>query len=214
MQLALDMALPTSYAPDDIVVTESNADLVALLDAPPPAHGLLLVGETGSGKTHLARRWHMRHGAAWIPVERIGHVPAQTLLGGRTHAVMDGWDGSVPASGFVALLNELRARGGCALVTCTHLPTEALVPLPDVRSRLQALALCRIPAPDDALLEALLYKGCSDRQWHVDADVIAYILPRIGRSFADIQQVFARLEAGVASQHCRLSLPKVRALLA
>lgn len=211
-QLALEMALPPSYAADDIAITPANAALVALVDAAPAMHGagLLLVGPAGSGKTHLARRWASRHGAICLPPEQIGQIPAEELLQGRKYVVIDPLErvGHWPA--LVALMNEIRANGGQLLVTAEESPAMRPLPLADAQSRVQGLVMERIPAPDDALLEAHLRKRFSDWQWQVEPAVLDYILPRLPRDYHALSQWLEQVRQQMAAQPTRLTIPVVR----
>ncbi|HLI21649.1 MAG TPA: DNA replication protein, partial [Stellaceae bacterium] len=47
---------------------------------------------------------------------------------------------------------------------------------------------------DDALLAAVLVKLFGDRQLRIGEEVIAYLLPRIERSFASAQEIVAALD--------------------
>src|SRR6185436_15464347 len=66
-QLTFDLALPPpTFAREDFVVSEGNREALAWIDRWPdwPAPALALSGPPGSGKTHLARIWAGRAGAA------------------------------------------------------------------------------------------------------------------------------------------------------
>ena len=58
-QLVLDLPLRAALGRDDFLVTPSNAAAVAMIDRYPdwPHHGVVLVGDGGSGKTHLLEVW-------------------------------------------------------------------------------------------------------------------------------------------------------------
>jgi len=66
--------------------------------------------------------------------------------------------------------------------------------LADLRSRLRAIPVVEIGAPDDSLLGAVLVKHFADRQLHVAPQVIGYLLRRIDRSFAAAEKIVACLD--------------------
>ena len=70
-----------------------------------------------------------------------------------------------------------------------------------------------IDAPDDALLGAILVKQFHDRQIKVAADVIAYILPRMERSFAAARDLVERTDRAALAQKRAISIPLVRDVL-
>src|SRR5690606_34361507 len=61
-QLSLGLTLPVSYAREDFLVAPGNAAALAWIDRWPdwPNGVLILYGQAGSGKTHLAQIWASR----------------------------------------------------------------------------------------------------------------------------------------------------------
>jgi chromosomal replication initiation ATPase DnaA len=66
--------------------------------------------------------------------------------------------------------------------------------LPDLASRLRAVPVAKLAAPDDALIGAVLVKLFADRQLAVDQDVIAYLLPRMERSLGNARAMVAQID--------------------
>jgi chromosomal replication initiation ATPase DnaA len=58
------------------------------------------------------------------------------------------------------------------------------VELRDLASRLKAIPVVALAAPDDALLRGILLKLFADRQLAVDESLIGYVAVRMERSFA------------------------------
>lgn len=82
--------------------------------------------------------------------------------------------------------------------------------LPDLLSRLQAAAVARIGAPDDALLSAVLVKLFADRQITVPPALIAWLVLRMERSIAAARALVALLDARALAE----GRPITRALAA
>ena len=75
----------------------------------------------------------------------------------------------------------------------------------DLASRLRALPVVALTAPDDALLRAVLVKLFADRQLAVDESLVSFLATRIERSFAAARAAVAtarpRGAAAAASGH-------------
>ncbi len=193
-QLRLSLDRPAAYARDEFVVGASNARAVSMVDAWPGWHGgaLALVGPEGSGKTHLARAWAQRAGA--VRLERA--APDVALADGRP-ALVEDVDQGISDEGLFHLINLAARNGGGLLLTARKAPALWPAALPDLRSRLNALAVAEIEPPDDAVLEGVLRKFFRDRNIRPPAEVYAYLLRRMGRSIPDAQEIVRKLdEAG------------------
>ena len=78
----------------------------------------------------------------------------------------------------------------------------------DLASRLRALPVVALTAPDDALFRAVLVKLFADRQLAVDESLVSFLTTRIERSFAAARAAVARLDR----EALRLQRPVTRAL--
>ena len=92
------------------------------------------------------------------------------------------------------LLNLSRERDFNMLLTTRLPPSRWTVQLPDLISRLRAIPLVTIGAPDDALLGAVLLKHFSDRQLNVDPHVLKFLARRMIRSMDAAREVVAELD--------------------
>jgi chromosomal replication initiation ATPase DnaA len=70
-----------------------------------------------------------------------------------------------------------------------------------------------IGAPDDALLAAVMVKQFADRQLQVSEDVVAFLMPRIERSFAAVGSLVAALDGLALAQHRKITVPLARQVL-
>jgi Hda-like (regulatory inactivation of DnaA) protein len=87
------------------------------------------------------------------------------------------------------------------------------VRLPDLRSRLAATPHVAIQEPDDALLGSLVIKLLGDRGIAAPADLAAYVIPRIERSYVAIQQVVDALDRAMFGSRRRMTTPNAREIL-
>ena len=145
--------------------------------------GVLLVGPEGSGKSHLASIWCEFPGAARIAAKELARDDADRLTAGGVAAVEDLHDGPIDEPALFHLLNLAGERDAKIMITSRDGPGALPLTLPDFVSRLRAMRLVTLGAPDDELLRRVLTKLFADRQLDVDPGVIGYIATRMERSF-------------------------------
>lgn len=199
-QLAFAFPPSVSYAEADFVPGACSAEARGWLARWPdwPSGRLGLWGPQGAGKSHLAAIWAARSGATVVPGAALARAEAPALLGAARHAAIEDAD---PAAGdadaertLFHLLNLIAEAGGTALLTGRAAPARWPVVLPDLRSRLAASGAVAIAAPDEAVLAAVLAKALADRQLAVEPELIVYLVPRLPRTFAAMQQAAEALD--------------------
>lgn len=201
---AVQFPLPLGHRPslggEDFLVAPCNAEAVAWMDRWPdwPGPALALAGARASGKTHLAAVFAARTGARLLAPGALAASGAERAEG-RAPLILDDADaiaGDARAErALFHLLNHLAGERGRLLLTGAQPPARWGVGLRDLASRLNALPVAAIGAPDDALLGALLVKLFADRQLQVGAEVVAFLTPRMERSFAAARALVDALDA-------------------
>lgn len=198
-QLAFDLPAPASLRRADFFVSTANALALATLESDSgwPARKMLLIGPPGTGKTHLAHIWAARRGAQIMAAGSLGlaDVDARSR---QPVAVEDAADVAGDPRSETALFhlhNRLAERRLPLLLTASTPPRDWGLRLPDLLSRMQATAVTRIAAPDDALLSAVLLKLFADRQLTVAPALIPYLVARMERSLDAACDLVARLDA-------------------
>lgn len=183
-QLAFDLGFEPSLSDESFIVAAGNAEAADLVARWPQwrSPALLLVGPPVSGKSHLARIWATRSGAETIAPSDVVAAHVDALSRRQALLIEDMPNGLTDETALFHLHNGLRERGASLLVTSRAPASTWRIGLPDLRSRLNALPLVCIDAPDDALLAQLAMKLFADRQVDVSPDVIAYVLNRMERS--------------------------------
>lgn len=201
MAQQLGLALPSrpALARDDFFVAPSNAIAAAMIDNWQNWAGrkLALTGPRGAGKTHLAHVWASMSGARIISATSLADADIPTLAQ-TPLAIEDVPDIAGDADAETALFhlhNLTLAEGHSLLLTGTAPVAQWNLDLPDLTSRVRAAGAAALEAPDDTLLSALLAKLLADRQLTPKPDVIAYLLPRMDRSFAAAGKLVAALDA-------------------
>ena len=193
-QLAFDLPLNESMTRADFFTSPANAAGLQAVDSPDlwPGGRMLLVGPAGSGKTHLAHIWAEAAGAEVVSAADLDRALARDQT---TLAVDDAHLVAGTAEATLFHLHNRLANGGRLLMTAPSAPRNWGLHLPDLLSRMQAVALARLDPPDDALLSAVLVKLFADRQIAVQPTLIQYLIARMERSIAAARGLVAMLDA-------------------
>jgi chromosomal replication initiation ATPase DnaA len=210
-QLALALDHAESYAREDFLSGPCNEGALTLIDGWPdwPGSAMALVGPEGSGKTHLAMMWAATSGARIISARALGEAELPSALATGALVVEDAATNADERALF-HLLNLGREEKASLLFTARATPAAWQVVIPDLVSRLRALPVVTLQAPDDAMLRAVIVKLATDRQLALDESVVGYLLTRIERSFAAARAAVMALD----NEALRQGRPATRALAA
>jgi hypothetical protein len=168
-QIVLPLS-PASSGPPRIVIGSANAHVAEALGKPEtwPFRTAVLLGPPRSGKSLLAQ-WFAEQGGEAID---DAHRLPETELFHR-------W-------------NRAQQAGAPLLLVGGEPPWR--IALPDLRSRLGAALQLEVGAPDDAMAEDLLHAMAEQRGLPLGAEAAAYLVPRAGRAFADLEKLVAAID--------------------
>jgi chromosomal replication initiation ATPase DnaA len=209
-QLALALDHAESYAREDFLPGPGNAAALALIDGWPdwPANAVALVGPEGSGKSHLAAVWAAASGAR-VMSGRALTVPG-VLAALATAALVVEDAAAADERALFHLLNLAREEEAFLLFTARTAPAVWPVVIADLASRLRALPVVTLQAPDDAILRGVILKVAADRQLTLDEATVRFLSTHIERSFAAARAAVIALD----SEALRQGRPPSRALAA
>jgi chromosomal replication initiation ATPase DnaA len=197
-QLVFNLSLETAFGRDDYFVSGSNQLVVAAVENWPnwPQNKLLLCGDAGAGKTHLAHIWASgisgrTVNAADLPVTDLDQLASGATCVENIHRI--GGQKQAEAALF-HLHNLMQQQQTPLLMTGQGVLSGWGIVLPDLASRLAGSNVVFLPPPDDALLAAVLVKLFNDRQLRVEPGLISYLLPRMERSLAQARALVAALD--------------------
>jgi chromosomal replication initiation ATPase DnaA len=209
-QLALALDHAESLAREDFLAGPSNAAALSLIERWPdwPARTLLLRGPEGSGKSHLAAIWARDAGARMLSLRALAGTDVPIALATGALVLENLGERQFDEAALFHLLNLAREERAYVLITARTAPAAWRTELPDLASRLRALPIVALQAPDDALLRAVIVKLFADRQLAVDEGLVGYLATRIERSFGAARAAVAALDR----EALRLKRPVTRAL--
>lgn len=218
-QLILDLGHRTARDRADFLVSDCNAAAVEWIDRWPdwPSRALVIWGASASGKTHLGHVWCARSGADLINPDDVRRLDAASLLARNRFLFLD--DAGALAGdpddeeALLHLYNYTLETDGTLLLAADQAPAFWPVRLADLSSRMKALQGAGIAAPDDSLLAALLVKQFQDRQLRVGEEVVAFLVPRMERSFAAVAGIVAAIDTAALERLRPVTVPLVREVL-
>jgi chromosomal replication initiation ATPase DnaA len=195
-QLTLDLAHRPALGAEDFFVGPSNCAALELMDRWPdwPHWAAVVVGPARSGKSHLANVWRLRSQAQRLRASELSESAVAILKTDRALLVENLEVGISDEKALFYLLNVAREERLSILLTSRLAPGDLVITLPDLRSRLRALPLVSIEAPEEALLRAVLVKHITDRQLLVEPDVVDFLALRMERSLESAQKLVAEID--------------------
>jgi chromosomal replication initiation ATPase DnaA len=173
-----------------------------------PNRVMTLTGPHGSGKSHLAAIWAEIAGARTAAARSLDSESLPAAFATGTLVLEDLAARDFDERALFHLINFAREEHAFVLITARSAPVTWDVSVPDLASRLRALPVVELAAPDDALLRAIIVKLFADRQLAVEESLVAFLAARIERSFAGAQKAVVALDR----EALRLQRPVTRVL--
>ena len=211
-QYILEFPVLQSHSTDDFVVGGCNRVAAGYVHAWPDwsSHALVLVGEEGSGKTHLAKIWQEKTDALELSPEELNDENAPVIW---KNILIENAQNVKGQEGLLHLYNQVGANKGSLLMTATAPPKNWNITLNDLQSRLNSIPVARLSGPDEEILAAAMAKQFSDRQIQVDDAVIEYLLKRMERSFPEVRRIVGNVDTLSLREKARVTIPLARKVL-
>jgi chromosomal replication initiation ATPase DnaA len=211
-QLAFALPHAESLTRDNFLEGPANEAALTLIERWPdwPNRIMVLAGEEGAGKSHLASIWAEHSGARSIAAHALAASAVPSALATGALVVEDLKENGFDERALFHLINLAREDDAFVLITARVPPSAFEIELRDLRSRLRAVPVVTLAPPDDLLFRALIVKFCADRQMAVDESLVGYLASRIERSYAAARRAVELLD----SEALRLGRPVTRALAA
>lgn len=203
MQLSLPLTLGVEYGQGNFVISSCNYEAYRAVTAPHWYNGrVLIIGERGCGKTHLASIWAKANEAIFINRNFQFDVGANFVLEDIEKYCSD--DGE---EFLFHLINHCQLNNFKLLFTANSFPKFMLK---DLRSRIQATQHFMIGLPDIELIKFIMLKQFADRQLDVPFNVIEYASKFLPRDFTSIQRFITKIDELSLSKKRNITLPLIK----
>ncbi len=204
-QIVLPIKILANYIDTDFIISGCNIEAYKALttDVQWPFNRLILIGEKGSGKTHLANIWATKNNAVFIKKEEefISNKISNMVIE-NTEEFNDG--------NLLHYINIAYEAGLRLLMTTSRYGGYKI---PDLLSRVSASYKILIGIPDQELIEALIIKFFLEKQTKFSVEVPKYIASRIERSFHEVKRLVTQIDYSSLSQKKPITVPFVKDIM-
>ncbi|MDB5571729.1 MAG: hypothetical protein JWN93_2912 [Hyphomicrobiales bacterium] len=214
-QLALELPTSPRFGREDFLVSPSNETAWEMFERWPnwPGRMLLLLGPTGSGKSHLAAIWAQRANARVLAAASLQMADLPAIAASGAVLVEDADRAPGREHELFHLINLVQERQAFLAVTARQWPDAWGLQTRDLLSRLRLAPAIEIGEPDDALVRAVLVKLFIDRQIVVDTSVVEYLALRIERSLEAARSIVETLDREALAQGRGVTRPMAAEVL-
>jgi chromosomal replication initiation ATPase DnaA len=174
---------------------------------------LVICGESGSGKTHLAHIWQNASYAIFLSTQDFKHESDFDHIFKQSSAfIIDDERCLEDEKNFLHFYNLAKEQNLWLLINIAANPKY--IDLPDLRSRFLSLPILFLENPDEELLRVLLGKQLAEKQLHISNIILEYITKRVDRSFLAARQMVGLIEEEVRLSNCKITINLIKKILA
>jgi chromosomal replication initiation ATPase DnaA len=198
----------------DFVEGDENREAILYLAGWPDwnGNGIIICGESGTGKTHLAALWACTAGAVYVLKESLNGDP-RDLYDAECNFVIDNFDDFADRKNHAWIFNFIniaKEKNRFFLILCRSRSFLRNIELEDLKSRLFALPCVDILPPKDDLLLKISKKIAGDLGITVADDVLGCLLNFVDRRVTSVADTLKTLDKLSLRQKKPLTLSFVR----
>ena len=184
-QLIFKFPFSKKYYEQDFFVSNNNFSAFKLVESWPtwPGKWLNIFGETGSGKTHLAKILEKRiKKIKLVDSKDVDDDIIQSLIK-LDCLIIDNFSNNIDEKLLYSILNQSKQLDNYLLINSNESLKNINFELKDLSSRVNSFLYIGIELPDDDLLKVIISKTLSDKQISINPKILDYIINNVERSY-------------------------------
>ena len=212
-QLFFNFHNNTKYIAEDLICEDFNQELIHFFFSNNKLYNIIFIyGENGVGKSFISNLFLKKQSGAEIPLLAFEKNVVNKYLENHSVLLIDNIESFLPKHEELLfhLYNDIISSDKILIITAKENVEALNINLLDLKSRLKSALILHLKQPTQKILEKLFIKMLSDKQLHIDADVVAYLFKRIERSTPSIKNTVETLEKIVMEQQKTITIPTIK----
>ena len=184
-QLIFKFPFSKKYYEQDFFVSSNNFSAYKLIESWPawPGKWLNIFGDSGSGKTHLAKILEKKIKKAEILNAKNINNEIMNDLEIIDCIIIDNFENNIDEKLFYSILNQSKQLENFILINSISSIKTIKFDLADLQSRINSFLTIGIQLPTDDLLKVIISKTLSDKQINIDPKISEFIIKNVDRSY-------------------------------
>ena len=184
-QLTFKFPFSKKYYEQDFFVSSNNFSAFKLIEGWPtwPGKWLNIFGDSGSGKTHLAKILEKKINKIKIIESKKINDEIIEDLRNLDCLIIDSYDNDIDEKTLYSILNQSKQSDNYVLINSISSIKNLNFKLNDLKSRINSFLFIGIELPTDDLLRVIISKTLSDKQISINPKVSDFIINNVERSY-------------------------------